>query len=154
MLHSLQDLLVLMRDEDARRRGLFRESASRRVGGAKSRLGAQSRRAPPGAHIGFELAFASTQEAVCCGACGSWLGKTQDIVPAHRQHLTISLEDSEDAVCIETQNVLHGKPYQVRDAAGGWVCSMRSVRCSKCKVFLGVHANELTEDGGNDESAT
>ena len=61
-----EDLLQMMRDEDARRRCLFNESI-KMVPTAKVN---KRRRAPPGAHIGFELARAATQKTICCGACG------------------------------------------------------------------------------------
>lgn len=57
----------MMRDEDLRRRCLFNEHIKE---APKAKVNNKRRRAPAGAHIGFELARAATKQTICCGACG------------------------------------------------------------------------------------
>lgn len=83
------------------------------------------------------------RERLSIVCAGSWLGRPQDVLPRNRQALDISLDDSKDTICVETHNVVEGKPYKVRDASGHWTCTMQSVRCSDCKAFLGVRAKEI-----------
>ena len=84
--HKGKDMHTWMNDEDERRARLFHST------------NAAPPRTPPkvthGANVCFEMAQRSTTSVYCCGACGAWLVRPQDLVRDEEIAVDVSLDDS------------------------------------------------------------
>jgi len=122
---------ILMDEEDRNRLELF-EKVSTNPPRRK-----RGRTSTPGAHIGFQLAQHATQHVYCCGACGKWLVRPQDVLDGRRRAADVSIDDSALTICTESADVLEAESHAF-ESAGGWRYAFTAVRCPQCAVFLGV----------------
>lgn len=134
------DMCELMFEEDELRRRLFQISEHSIH---TTTVPMKRRRGNPGAHIAYQLARDYTQRAYCCGSCGTWLVRQQDVVQPEKQALDVSLDDSEVTVCVDACDVVESSEFRETNTSGIWTYDVRKVRCARCKVFLGVKVKSI-----------
>ena len=130
-----------MADEDLRRDELFKKPlppAPRRP---------STRAIPPGAHAGFQLARTACRRVYCCGACGVWLARCQDVVPVAERVCDMSLDDCAVTVCVASADVRNARKREI-GAGGDWSYAANDVRCSSCDAFLGIRLNSMRRSRG------
>ena len=127
--------------EDRRRDNLFEKPlppAPRRP---------SSRAIPPGAHASFQLARKACRRVYCCGACGAWLARCQDVLPVAERVCDMSLDDCAVTVCVASADVRNARKREI-GAGGGWTYAANDVRCSSCDAFLGLRLNSMRRNRG------
>lgn len=124
-------LAATMAQENARRAQLFEEALREQERPTR-------RSTPSGAHIGYEMARASTRRIFCCGACGAWIGRPHDVVSKSQRAIDVSLDDSEETLCLNASNVREMDQAIEVSAGDAWVCRARWLQCAQCQVILGV----------------
>ena len=106
-----------------------------------------SRAIPPGAHASFQLARKACRRVYCCGACGVWLARCQDVVPVAERVCDMSLDDCAVTVCVASADVRNARKREI-GAGGGWTYAANDVRCSSCDAFLGLRLNSMRRNRG------
>ena len=124
---ELPDMHKLMYDEDERRRRVFEAKPPCRP----------LRSTPIGSHVSYQLARHATQHVCCCGACGAWLTRPQDVLSAAERACDVTLDDSAQSLCVAQADVRTGAAYDM-ETADGWQCAVRGVHCVGCGNFVGV----------------
>jgi len=130
---TADDMHRLMRDEDERRETLFSTADHFRPPKSPRRLERHA-----GAHDGFRLAQKATSRVYCCGACGAWLVRPQDLVPTNKRVVDVSIDDCRHSLCAEAADVVESKEGHSVTSDNLWQFRVRPVHCASCKIFLGV----------------
>jgi len=131
------DLAACMHDETQRRNKLFEEVLHTQPAVRSSKA-----RRDDGAHITYKMARAASTRVYCCGACGAWVGRPQEVVPKEQRVLRISLDDSEQTVCLDASNVRAHDQILELSAGEAWLCRVRRLCCARCDVVLGVRVDD------------
>ena len=106
-----------------------------------------SRAIPPGAHASFQLARKACRRVYCCGACGAWLARCQDVLPVAERVCDMSLDDCAVTVCVASADVRNARKREI-GAGGGWTYAANDVRCLSCDAFLGLRLNSMRRNRG------
>ena len=136
-----KDMHTWMAEEDQRREELFAHPPA--VASSPRR---RLRQSTAGAHVGFQLAQRTTERVYCCGACGAWLMRSQDLIKEADRAAEVSLDDSRLTLCTASADVFEAEGCEV-EASGGWRYTCLGVRCTRCKAFLGIKLRSMRKAG-------
>ena len=139
----MPDMHTVMHDEDESRERLFKlaNMPSQPSCGLHSKKRRRGKMPECGASAGYQLARQSTTRVYCCGACGAWLVRPQDLLKETEHAAQIALDDCEVTLCTEHADVREAEARDVQTDA--WLYKIVGVRCKKCDVFVGVKLQSM-----------
>ena len=135
----------LMMEEDERRERLFRRTAANSPPCDHPAARRHPRRTAlqsATTHIGYQMARRATQQVYCCGACGAWLVRPQDLLNDVDRAASVALDDSSFTLCCTSADVRDAEAHDV-ETATGWRYAVCGVRCNSCDAFLGVKLRSI-----------
>jgi hypothetical protein len=140
------EMALLMFHEDERRELSF-DIALAHPGFQRRQANARRFR---GGHIGYEMARERTRFFFCCSGCGTSLFRPQDVTQAARA-VDVATIDSDTTFCVKDCNVQEDPARLVHanvmaeSLKDHWSYTVQTVRCAKCKTYLGVKSWMRTE---------
>jgi len=129
-------LRFLQQEADRRRKRVFSELLSK----PRKKI---YRRHHRGSNIRFQLAASKFDSVITCGACGAWLFRPNEL--RSNENFEVDLSDSVEVVNVkDCSNVQFGQLRYKSDTTETWKYDVQTVRCSCCKIYLGLNVKRVS----------